>query len=121
MDDSLKHMLKEFDDLKGQLIIADGKVERFVGIGEDEIDYIYLLFNGRTIHGISALDYIIPLKGHITDKNYKRLVSDAELNHMDFYMDPEKFKEELDKEVKTKTGWFEHYVKIWTELCFEIN
>lgn len=84
MDNNLKSLLEEFESLKGQFVITSGQdIERLVAIGEDDMDYYYVTYNGRKLTFSSAVGRIMPLKGYLRDEDYLELCRIARLNHWD--------------------------------------
>ena len=80
--DNLTIILEEYELYKGQFVITPtNKVERLVAIGDDGEDYYYLTWNGRGITWYSCVINLIPLKGHLRQEDYDRLVSSAKMNH----------------------------------------
>lgn len=80
---NLEHIKLEFDNLKGQLVLSHFNVYRFIGICEDEDDYYYCLYDGRTLKLSTILTRITPLKGFINDRDYNEMVRLCKLNHYD--------------------------------------
>jgi len=77
-------ILNKFEQLKGQFVITEmWKVERLVGIGEDEHDYYYITYDGRELKFHTCVGRIIPLKGKIDAKHYNEFERLADLNHFD--------------------------------------
>jgi len=126
MDNNLKIILKQFDELKGQFVITQSwKVERLVAIGEDEHDYYYITYNGRKLTWNTCVGRIIPLKGKIDDIHYNEFERLANLNHYDRLIGSgvefeghiytlDGFKNELMKEYKGTD-------KLLTNLIFKDN
>jgi len=83
MDDNLKIILSEFEELKGQFVINHNTVERFIGIGTDDNDYYYITYNGRETKWNTCVGSIVPLKGKIDDKHYNEFIRLAKINHFD--------------------------------------
>lgn len=84
MYDNLKLFLSEFEKYKGQHVITDSfKIERLIAIGEDDMDYYYVTFDGRNINWHSGVGRIMPLKGQLRDEDYNYIVNIAKLNHYD--------------------------------------
>lgn len=84
MSDNKKKILEEFESLKGQFVIAcDWKVKRLVGVVEDDMDYYWLLYDGRKFSLDSCLCRLVRLKGKILDKDYNEFVRLAYLNDYD--------------------------------------
>lgn len=80
---NLEIIKKEFDELKGQLVLVDFEVKRFIGIVEDEWDYYYCLYDGRKLVLHSILIRMTPLKGVIPQADYEEMVRICKLNHYD--------------------------------------
>ena len=91
MDDNLKRILKEFEELKGQFVISGFDIQRLIAIGDDGEDYYYILWNGKRTLWTTCVGSIVPLKGYIKDVAYKELVRIAKLNDNDspFLWDPQ--------------------------------
>ena len=84
MSDNKTRILKEFEDLKGQFVIRDfERVSRLVSVGEDDMDYYWILYDGRKLTWQTCVGRIIPLKGRIAEADYASLVRIARLNHYD--------------------------------------
>jgi hypothetical protein len=87
MEDNLKKILQEFENLKGQhVIVGYFEIERLIAIGDDGEDYYYLTWNGKSekLRWNSCVGSIIPLKGYLRDSDYDILISIAKLNHWDY-------------------------------------
>lgn len=84
MTDNKSLILAEFEKLKGQFVItASWKIERLVAVGEDDQDYYWITYNGREFTWNTCVGRIMPLKGHLLDRDYAELVRLAKLNHYD--------------------------------------
>lgn len=83
MDDNLKIILAEFEKLKGQFVIINWNIQRFIAIASDKHDYYYVTYDGRKLHWNSCLTNITQLKGKIDNEHYDELVRLAKLNHHD--------------------------------------
>jgi len=81
--DSKTHILKEYEELKGQFVLSHDRVYRFIGISEDQHDYYYVLYDGRKITCATCVGRITPLKGFIRQDDYNEMVRLAKLNHHD--------------------------------------
>ena len=80
--DNLTLIKEEFEQLKGQFVITSShRIERLVALADDGFDYYYVTYNGREYTWNSCVGRIIPLKGHLRDKDYDELVRLAKLNH----------------------------------------
>lgn len=81
-------ILKEFEELKGQFVITQSwKIERLIAIGEDEMDYYYITYNGRKLSWNTCVGKLIRLKGKLDDKDYNEFERIADLNHYDRLID----------------------------------
>ena len=84
MSENLKIILGEFERMKGQFVITDGwDIERLVAIGQDDMDYYYVTYNGRKLRWNTCVGRLMPLKGYLRDEDYQELVRLARLNHFD--------------------------------------
>jgi hypothetical protein len=128
MDNNLKLILKEFEELKGQFVINNNKVERFIAIGTDDEDYYYVTYNGRDLSWNTCVGSIIPLKGRIDDKHYNEFIRMAKINHFDqpnlwipkTDNDKQKMLESsiLHKNEISKVSGTDKYL---TEICWDLN
>ncbi|MDB4378230.1 hypothetical protein N9Z41_00525 [bacterium] len=110
-------ILKEFQELKGQFVItASHRIERLVAVGEDDIDYYWITFNGREFKWNTCVGRLMPLKGYLRDEDYNELVRLAKLNHYDlisfkdFTVVFENWKNSLSKDHK-----------FHTDFCFDLE
>ena len=125
LPNDIKQILSEFEPLKGQFVIYGEKVCRLIGVATDEFDYYWVLYDGRKITWSSCLMTLIPLKNHITEKDYNMLVNMAKLNHVDQITywaykhseDAAKFRDEHIKEITKCEGGDSKYL---TELVWDI-
>ena len=128
MDSNLTLILKEFEELKGQFVINNNKVERFIAIGTDDEDYYYVTYNGRDLSWNTCVGSIVPLKGKIDDKHYNEFIRMAKINHFDqpnlwipkTDEDKQKMLESsiLHKNEISKVSGTDKYL---TEICWELN
>lgn len=126
MEDNLKLILEEFEQLKGQIVITMSyNIERLVAVGDDETDYYWITFDGRKFKWNTCVGRIIPLKGHLPDKDYDHFVRRAKLN--DYDQIPLFGKLETD-EVIDKVNAFKRDLvvlpnnhKFLTDVCWQIN
>lgn len=97
MDNNLKLILEEFEQLKGQFIITmSHTIERLIAIGDDEEDYYWVTWDGRNLHWSSCVGRIMPLKGYLRDEDYNEIVRLAKLNDYDqLYLQHNKYDEFL--------------------------
>ena len=117
--DNLTLIKEEFEQLKGQFVITPShRIERFVAIASDSFDYYYVTYDGREYTWNSCVGGLIPLKGHLRDKDYNELVRMAKLNHYDCLSKNGEFE-------KVHNEWLEHTIsgggEILTEFCFDLN
>ena len=72
MTDNKALILAEFEKHKGQFVIGDDwQVMRLVAIGEDDMDYYYVLYDGRKLHWSTCVGRFVPLKGKIDEHYYE--------------------------------------------------
>lgn len=84
MEDNKTLILREFEQLKGQFVITeDWDIQRLVAIGEDDMDYYWVTYDGRKFHWHTCVGGLMPLKGYLRDADYDKLVRRAKLNHYD--------------------------------------
>lgn len=84
MTDNKTLILSKFEELKGQFVITDSwEVERLVAVGEDEMDYYWITYDGRRFKWNTCVGRVIPLKGYLRDQDYAEFVRLAKLNHFD--------------------------------------
>jgi hypothetical protein len=132
MQDNRKLIIEEFESLKGQFVIAgDWKVKRLVGVVEDDMDYYWLLYDGRKFSLDSCVSRVVPLKGKLDNMDYNEFVRLAYLNHFDIigYYCREEDKEEGMRvsenhkreitEDLLREGENQNY--LLTEICWELN
>ena len=126
MEDNKTLILKEFENLKGQFVITcSWEIERLIAIGEDEMDYYYVTYDGRRLKWNTCVGRLMPLKGYLRDEDYNELVRLARLNHFDQIGlwgndKPEEIStlnEQHKKEITELTG----PDKFLTEIHWEIN
>ncbi len=70
----------EYQKLKGQLVLSHYKVYQLIGIGEDEYDFYWLLYDGRKVQWATCVGSITQLKDKIDKRDYDDMVRIAELN-----------------------------------------
>lgn len=117
MDSNLKLILEEFEKLKGQFVITSSwEIERFVSVGEDEMDYYYITYDGREFIWNTCVGRLMPLKGYLRDKDYQELIRLAKLNHYD-QLDPEKFSKEFNEWLSS----LDTQHRFHTEFDFNLN
>lgn len=80
---TLQSIVDEFKRLKGQFVLRDNKVGRLIGIGTDDQDYYYVLYDGRVLRWCTCVGRITQLKDKINDVDYNEMKRLAVLNHYD--------------------------------------
>lgn len=126
MEDNKTLILREFEKLKGQFVITDGwNIERLVAVGEDEHDYYWITYNGRKFTWNTCVGRVMPLKGHLRDKDYNELVRTARLNHYDqvsFWgnKDPQAA-EQFNIQHKHELVQLKGSDKFLTDICWELE
>lgn len=81
--DNLTIFKNELEQLKGQLVISNFNVYRLIALVEDDMDYYYCLYDGRTVRLTSCAMRLTPLRGFIPNRDYEEMVRICELNHYD--------------------------------------
>lgn len=77
-------IIKEFEEYKGQFVINDNwEVVRLIAVGDDGWDYCWVYWDGRKMSWSSCVGGFVPLKGKIDEKDYKKFVREAYMNHYD--------------------------------------
>jgi hypothetical protein len=126
MTDNKTLILAEFEKLKGQFVInACWEIERLIAVGEDEMDYYWITYNGRKLKWNTCVGGLMPLKGHLRDKDYAELIRLAKLNHYDqatlwSNSEPEKFQEACDNHIKDLLTLPEDH-RFLTTVCLDLN
>jgi len=126
MTDNKTLILAEFEQLKGQFVInASWEIERLVAVGEDDMDYYWITYNGRKLKWNTCVGRIMPLKGHLQNKDYSELIRIAKLNHYDQVTlwgnkEPEKFQTACDEHIKEVLTLPEDH-RFLTEVYMELN
>jgi hypothetical protein len=119
MSDNRTLILAEFEKLKGQHVLHTTEVMRLLAIGEDDTDFYYVLWDGRSDKKTWAtcLCKLVPLKGFLRDEDYNELVRLATLNHADqttaWNYDP-KARERIEM-------LYDKSDRYLTEICWELN
>ena len=122
MEDNLFQITKEFEELKGQLVITQlFIVERLIAIGEDEHDYYYITYDGKKVRWNTCVGRIIRLKDRISDLDYAMLSQITRLNDP-IYQIPKAYpdKPELLEEYKGATLTLAEGDKLITEVEWQI-
>jgi|688.fasta_scaffold303372_2 hypothetical protein len=114
MTDNKKIIINQFEENRGQFVIIGCKVFRLIGIGEDEMDYYYITYDGRNVHWHSAVGSYTVLKDKIDEKDYNELIRMAKLNHFD---QPDFFSPQSDEAQKKQL----EFAKSHKELMAKVN
>lgn len=126
MEDNRTLILREFEELKGQFVItASWEIERLVAVGEDDMDYYWVTYDGRKLTWNTCVGRLMPLKSHLQTRDYNELVRLANLNHYDQVtrwghanpVEAEQFRREHIKELM-KIGENDKFL---TDLCWELE
>lgn len=126
MTDTKTLIISEFEKLKGQFVItASWKIERLIAVGEDEQDYYWITYNGRTLTWNTCVGRIMPLKGQLLDQDYAELIRLAKLNHYDQATlwgnnEPEKYQAAVDSHLETLLALPDDH-KFLTQVCLDLN
>jgi hypothetical protein len=118
MDNNLKLILEEFEQLKGQFIITmSHTIERLVAIGTDDEDWYWITWTGKELHWSSCVGKIIPLKGYLRDDDYNDFLNCAKLNHVDYTLSVSEF----STFVKLYISNYPEDHKFLTDFCWNLN
>jgi len=126
MDDNLTLIKAEFEKMKGQFVITQTwNIERLIALGEDEHDYYYITYDGRSLRWNTCVGRVMPLKGRLDAADYGELVRIARLNHYDQQTlwsndKPEVFAEAAKHHVEDLLRLAEGH-KFLTEVCMDLN
>ena len=85
LPDNRSKILAEFENDKGQFVIGDHdwKVQRLIGVGEDDMDFYWIFWDGRKSIWATCVCGYTKLKGKIEDKDYNSYVRLSKLNDLD--------------------------------------
>ena len=126
MTDNKTLILQEFEQLKGQFIINDShQIERLVAVGEDDMDYYWITYNGRKLTWHSCVGRIVPLKGYLRENDYAEFIRLAKLNHFDQVTlwgntESDKAKESVDAHL-TELLTLPNDHQFLTSVCLDLN
>ncbi len=128
MSKVVERLKREFEEHKGEFVIVNHKVVRFVAIGDDGDDYYYATYDGRKITWNSAVGKLVYLKGKLDDQDYQEFIRLAKINHYDqddFLMpDTEQDKAQQKHYAKKHRQQMEREEgenKYLTEVCWNLN
>jgi hypothetical protein len=83
----MKEIIDVFEKHKGEFVLSHGKVFRLIGVLEDDIDYYWILFDGKKISYDSCVGKFTQLINKIDDNDYNEFIRLAKLNHWDLVYD----------------------------------
>jgi hypothetical protein len=125
MTDNKTLILAEFEKLKGQFVInASWDIERLIAVGEDDMDYYWITYDGRKLKWNTCVGGLMPLKGHLRNRDYAELIRLAKLNHYDqptlwSNREPEKFQTACNEHIKELLTLPEDH-KFLTKVCLDL-
>jgi hypothetical protein len=126
MNDNKTLFIRKFEELKGQFVInINWEIERLVAIGEDDIDYYWITYDGRKFKWNTCVGRIVPLKGYLRNEDYNELVRLARLNHYDQSTiwgnkTPEEA-EQFNRQHKTELLKLPENHRLLTDVCWELT
>lgn len=133
MESNKKHTLDIFEKHKGEHVLIDGTVKRFIAIAEDKMDFLYVMWNGRKTEIYTILSSLIIIKDKIDDYDYKHLQRISSLNDLDSInmLSPrtaelkeqmkkisDSVKAEVEFELRNPT---DDSFKLLSEICWDMN
>jgi len=128
MENNLKIIKKEFNELKGQHVLINNTVLRFIAIAEDKYDYLYILWDGKNIKYHTILELLIPLKNKIDDQHYNSIVRTSMYNDIDSFdfMLPNDEEKEIVKKFALKQRKdviksIPDDINVLSEFCWDFN
>ncbi len=80
---TLEELQQELEPYKNTLVLSYFKVVRLVDVIDGDYDYYWVYDTEKGIVHHSCVGGWTPLKGHIPNEDYKRLVSVWNLNHIE--------------------------------------
>lgn len=84
MDYNLKLILSEYEELKGQFVLdVSNRLTRLVAIGESDLDYYYITYDGRKLLWNTCVGHLVRLNGYIQEKDYNEFERISDLNDYD--------------------------------------
>ena len=122
MEDNLTIIKREFEQLKGQLVITQSwTIERLIAISTDDEDYYYVTYNGKKLTFNSCVGRVIQLKGKIADDDYNSLFSIAKLNDVDYTYKNKKERREYREDITQCFSFDNGSEKLLTEIYWKLN
>jgi hypothetical protein len=108
IDYNLLLTINEFNKYSVQMVLIENRMLRFVGIAEDDIDHLYVFYDGRKLLTYSVLCRLIPLKDFLSAEDYNYLVKMNRLNSYDYMVQDSIYEKEhrntLEKFFSEKYG-----------------
>lgn len=90
------------------------------------MDYLYIYYDGRKLSFATILDYMIPLRGAISDKDYNQYIRRWNLNSYDRpndgRMDDKRWADAMiayRSELETKIKY--RGITLLADLCWDLN
>jgi len=135
MIENKKHTLEIFEKLKGQHVLINREVLRFIGIAVDKYDFLYLMWDGRKLSYYTILDRMSQLKDKIDNEHYQDFIRTAKLNDNDsdgkwspktdeeiLFAEKESkmFKLITENKIKSDNINDEHF-ELLSEICWDLN
>jgi hypothetical protein len=121
MEDNLTIILRQFERLKGQLVItASWEIERLIAISSDKWDYYYVTYNGRKLIFNSCVSRLIQLKDKIDKEDYNELIRIAKLNNYDYIVKDEKDRKQIRDDLLS-VFYDDDTEILLTEVFWELN
>lgn len=129
-DTNKEHTFEQFEKYKGQFVIKhdlpNDTIVRFIGIGYDDMDYLYIYYDGRKLSYATILDYMIPLRGFIPDEDYNQYIRRWNLNSYDRpnygRMEEDRYEAGVIAYRKELEGKIKHSgITLFEALCWELN
>jgi hypothetical protein len=126
MEDNKTQIIRKFEELKGQFVInCSWKIERLVAVGEDDMDYYWITYNGRKFRWNTCVGGLMPLKGYLRDKDYNEMVRLANLNHWDqvtrWGHENVEEAEQFGRDHKNELTTLPKDHRFLTDVCWELN
>lgn len=127
------HAIKYFEKHKGQFVIQSNLphdiVVRLIGVGCNDMDYIFIYYDGRKLLFNTILDAFEPIKGLVSDRYYNGKISCSKLNDYDRPNDSEvtkmtdeayellliEYRKSLEEHIQNRR------IRLLSPLCWDLN
>ena len=117
-DNNLESFTIFFNQHRGQFVLMDRVVYRFIALATDEWDYYWVLYDGKKLRWVTCLMTLVPLKDEMSEYYYNKLVHISKLNDFDQIEywghknleEAKKFREEHIKEITFMEGKDNRYM-----------